>query len=230
LYEDKRVLAIIPARGGSKRIPGKNVKILGDKPLIAWTVESARRSAYIDRLILSSDDNTIAKVALEHGCEVPFMRPESLATDTATSAEVVLHALNFLGDDLFDYVILLQPTSPFRSFEDVDGAIKACLSGGYSSLVSTRPVRENPSWMYYQEGEALTSLSERLGDVASLRWQVLNGAIYVFDVRWFLRNRAFMDDKTRLYPMSWDRSVDIDTIEDWAWAEFLLDKGILTWR
>lgn len=230
MYEDKRILAIIPARGGSKRIPGKNVKILGDKPLIAWTVEAARRSAYIDRLILSSDDNAIAKVALEHGCEVPFMRPESLATDTATSADVVLHALNFLGDDLFDYVILLQPTSPFRSCEDVDGAIKTCLSGGYSSLVSTRPVRENPSWMYSQEGEVLAFLSECLGDAASLRWQILNGAIYVFDVRWFLSNRAFMDEKTRLYPMPWERSVDIDTMEDWAWAEFLLDKGILTWR
>ncbi|SMG16905.1 acylneuraminate cytidylyltransferase family protein [Dethiosulfovibrio salsuginis] len=230
MYEDKRVLAIIPARGGSKRIPGKNVKILGDKPLIAWTVEAAKKSAYIDRLILSSDDNAIAKVAQEHGCDVPFMRPDSLATDTATSADVVIHALNFLGDGLFDYVILLQPTSPFRSCEDVDGAIKGCLSGGFSSLISTRPVRENPSWMYSQEGEVLSSLSERLGEAASLRWQILNGAIYVFDVRWFLRNRAFMDEKTRLYSMPWERSVDIDTMEDWAWAEFLLDKGILTWR
>ncbi len=224
MYNNKKILAIVPARGGSKRIPYKNVKILKDKPLIAWTIEAAKKSACIDRLVLSSDDESIAKVAATYGCEIPFMRPDSLATDDATSADVVLHTLETLGKDLFDYVILLQPTSPFRSCEDIDGAIKACLSGNFSSLVSTRPVRENPSWMYCNNEDKLISVAEYLGSFAPSSWQILNGAIYVFHVQWFLKNISFMDDKTCLYPMPWERSVDIDTTEDWQWAEFLANK------
>ncbi|PIE69222.1 MAG: acylneuraminate cytidylyltransferase [Deltaproteobacteria bacterium] len=221
MYENSNILAVIPARGGSKRIPGKNVKILGDKPLISWTIEAAQQSSFIDKLILSTDDASIAEIAMEYGCEVPFMRPRNLATDDARSEEVAFHALEALGDEYYDYMILLQPTSPFRSSEDIDRAVEVCLSEGYSSLVSTRSVRENPSWMYTSDGRKLLSLAEHLEHIVHRPWQILNGAIYLFNVLWFMKSKTFIDDQTYLYPMPWERSVDVDTAEDWAWAEFL---------
>nr|HPK54819.1 acylneuraminate cytidylyltransferase family protein [Smithellaceae bacterium] len=117
MIQGKTVLAIIPARGGSKGIPRKNITNLAGKPLIAWTIEEAKKSKYIDRLILSSEDNEIIQVAKEWGCEVPFIRPRELAEDDTLGIEPVLHALNTIKKK-YDYVVLLQPTSPLRSVDD----------------------------------------------------------------------------------------------------------------
>src|SRR5262245_25182815 len=125
MIDAKRVLGLITARGGSKGVPRKNVRPLGGKPLLAWTIEAARNAPVIDRLILSSDDAEIIEVARAWGCEVPFVRPPELATDTADSVEVVRHALSTLGED-YDYVVLLQPTSPLRTGEDIENCVRLC--------------------------------------------------------------------------------------------------------
>ena len=121
MIEGKKVLAVIPARGGSNGVPRKNIIDVGGKPLIAWTIEEARKSKYIDRLILSSDDREIIEIAKRWGCEVPFEQPAEMARDGTPGIAPVLHAIEMLPD--YDYVVLLQPTSPLRQVEDVDGCI-----------------------------------------------------------------------------------------------------------
>ncbi|WP_040825057.1 cytidylyltransferase domain-containing protein [Thermanaerovibrio velox] len=218
-----RVLGLIPARGGSKRIPGKNVKLLGGKPLIAWTIESAMRSRYIDRVILSSEDQEIIEVALKLGCEVPFVRPQHLATDEAKTSDVVMHALEEIGAG-YDYLVLLQPTSPFRSSEDIDGSISLCIESRAPSVVSVREIRERPDWMCLLDdaGQVRCPLAE-CGEYAG-RMYILNGAVYVVSCQWFLENGAFIADSTRAFKMPWWRSVDVDTMEDWLLAELILDR------
>lgn len=147
MFNGKSILAIIPARGGSKGIPKKNIIGLGGKPLITWTIEEAKKSKYIDRLILSSDDLEIMDVARKWGCEVPFRRPASLAKDTSISIDSVLHAVRKLKES-YDYMILLQPTSPMRSSKDMDGAIEKCISSGADSCVSVLKPKKSPFWSY----------------------------------------------------------------------------------
>jgi CMP-N,N'-diacetyllegionaminic acid synthase len=120
MFEGKTILAIVPARGGSKGVPRKNIRLLAGKPLIAWTIDEAKKSRYIDRLILSSEDDEIIEVAREFGCEIPFKRPDELAQDDTPGIESVIHAINTL-EEKYDFVVLLQPTSPLRTVEDIDG-------------------------------------------------------------------------------------------------------------
>lgn len=127
MINGKKVLAVIPARGGSKGIPRKNIKSIAGKPLIAWTIETAKKSKYIDRLICSSDDLEIIGVAKEHNCEVPFIRPAELAVDTTSSIDVILHALDSLEEN-YDICIMLEPTSPLRETEDIDQALEKLIS------------------------------------------------------------------------------------------------------
>jgi N-acylneuraminate cytidylyltransferase len=126
MIEGQSVLAVIPARGGSKGVPRKNLRDVAGRPLIAWTIAAARGSSHIDRLVLSSDDEEIMETARRHGCDVPFRRPAELATDEADSMAVVMHAVETLAER-YDYVVLLQPTSPLRASADIDGAIATCL-------------------------------------------------------------------------------------------------------
>lgn len=121
-----KILAIIPARGGSKGVPRKNIRDLAGKPLIAWTIEEAKKSKYITRLILSSEDEEIIEAAKKYGCEVPFVRPIELAQDNTPGIEPVLHAIEKCPG--YDYVLLLQPTSPLRTVEDIDGCIEFLLN------------------------------------------------------------------------------------------------------
>ena len=225
MYEDQRILGIITARGGSKRIPGKNIKPLGGKPLIAWTIEAALASRYVDRCILSSEDEEIIHVASKHGCDVPFVRPAHLATDEATSSDVVLHALNALGEH-YDYFVLLQPTSPFRTSEDIDNAVALCLDSGAPSVISVRGVRDKPEWMcaLNKAGSLVFPFALPKDRIPPL--YILNGAVYVVRVEGFLENSVFRVPETKVLPMPWERSVDIDTEEDWLLAEFLLHKRL----
>ena len=134
MIDGRSVLAIIPARGGSKGVPRKNIRPLGGKPLIAWTIEAAHRSAWIDRLILSSEDQEIIDTACAWGCDVPFVRPAELARDCTPGIDPVLHALKQLPS--FDLVVLLQPTSPLRSAADIDRCIERCQRGGAPAAVT----------------------------------------------------------------------------------------------
>lgn len=222
-----KILGLIPARGGSKGIPRKNIKLLGGKPLIAWTIDEAKKSKYIDRLIVSTDDQEIADVAIEWGAEIPFMRPPRLATDTARGVDVVLHALQELSG--FDVVALLQPTSPFRVSGDIDGAIEFWADSG-STVVGVVEATKSPYWMYNvgEDGrlERLLPMSEHADNRQNLPTvYVLNGAVYITDRSSLLEEESFLSQRTMAYVMPSDRSIDIDTDRDWTIAECLASKG-----
>lgn len=225
MVNDKKILAVIPARGGSKGVPRKNIRLLGDKALLAWTVEAARQSRYIDRLIISSDDEEIISVAIETGCEAPFVRPSELARDDTPGIEPVLHALRMLPD--YDYVVLLQPTSPFRTTRDIDDCIEMCVRNGGPACVSVTPPDKSPYWMYTLDGEAkmapLLPTPEGFFRRQDLpRVFALNGAVYVADTGWLVKNRTFITSDTLGFVMTREHSVDIDTERDLAFCEFLL--------
>lgn len=224
MINGKKVLAIIPARGGSKGIPRKNIKLLHGKPLIAWTIEEAKKSKYIDRLIVSSDDEEIIKVSKEWGAEVPFKRPPELAQDDTPGIAPVLHAMEHFPN--YDYVVLLQPTSPLRLVEDIDGAIELCEKGKANSCVTVTETSTPPQWMYEIDGSSLMKSIFPKRDVPYQRQMVttvyeLNGAVYVATKNSLMLNRAFLQEKTLSYIMPRDRSIDIDTLDDFTYCEYL---------
>lgn len=228
MVNDKKVLAVIPARGGSKGVPRKNIRELGGKPLICWSIEAARGSRYIDRLIVSSDDPEIIETAVGAGCEAPFVRPSELSQDDTPGIEPVLHALQALPG--YDLVVLLQPTSPFRSAEDIDRCLEICLESGAPACVSVTAPDKSPYWMYTLDAHSkitpLLSPPEgfhRRQDLPPV--YALNGAVYVARTQWLLESGGFVSAETRAYPMSKERSADIDSEEDLAWCEFRLGLG-----
>jgi N-acylneuraminate cytidylyltransferase len=221
------VLALIPARGGSKGLPGKNIRPLKDKPLIGWSIEAARASRYVSRVVVSSDDEEILAVARDQGAETPFRRPASLAGDDAPSMDVVLHALDQLAG--FEWIVLLQPTSPLRLAVDIDAAIEQCLKTNAPACVSVCEAPASPWWMF-QVGEqgALRSFlppeqrPAKRQDLPDL--YALNGAVYVAKTEWLQTSRSFLTEETVAYVMPPARSVDIDTLFDFQWAECLLEN------
>lgn len=229
MIKNKKVLAIIPARGGSKGVPRKNIRLLADKPLIAWTIEAAKQSKYIDRLILTSEDHEIIKVAKEYGCEVPFIRPQELAEDTTPGIDPVLHALTHV--DGYDIVVLLQPTSPFRSANDIDECIEKIIKMQSPACVSVAETDVSPYWMYeVGEDEKLNPVVQQ--EELIVRRQelphtyVLNGAVYVANVEWLKRQKTFLTEETVAFVMPKERSYDIDTEEDFLWCRYLLEEDI----
>ena len=147
MYKNKKIIAIIPARGGSKGIPNKNIIDLCGRPLIQYSIDSAKGSKYIDKVIVSTDSEKIAEVSRKSGADVPFLRPVGISNDVAKSSDVVIHGIDFLKEnygDEYDYVILLQPTSPLRTAKHIDKAIELCINSDSSSLVSVKELNENP--------------------------------------------------------------------------------------
>ena len=213
MIQGRSVLAIIPARGGSKGIPRKNIIMVAGKPLIAWTIEEAKKSKYIDRLILSSEDEEIIKVAKEWGCEVPFVRPVELAKDDTPGIEPVLHAISMLPG--YDYIVLLQPTSPLRLADDIDGCIESCLSLHAPSCVSVTEVNQHPYLMYtIDKAGSLVPFLDRKIEIYRRQdfplAYVLNGAVYVAETVLFCKSRSFMTPFTKAFVMPKARSLDID--------------------
>lgn len=215
MIRGKNILAIIPARGGSKGLPRKNLLDAAGKPLLAWTIDEALKSRFIDRLILSSEDKEIMASAREWGCEVPFSRPQELATDEASTAAVVLHALQNL-EETYDYVVLLQPTSPLRSQQDIDSCIEECHKKNAPSCVTVSTAEKNPFWMYFLDKDkhmqAVIDTSSRPGRRQELPTAyALNGAVYVVNREWFQKTGTFVTDETIAQIMPKERSIDIDT-------------------
>ncbi len=223
MYHGHSILALIPARGGSKGVPGKNIRPLAGRPLIAWTIEAARASRFVDRVVLSSDNEDICRIAAAYGCEVPFRRPKELARDDTPGIAPVLHALEALPG--FDYLVLLQPTSPFRSTADIDAAITRCIDTGAPSVVSVTPASQHPSWMYHMDGDG--RLVHFLNEEPIARRQelpriyALNGAIYVAHIPTLLTEKKLIGPGTIGYVMPRTRSLDIDTALDFDIAEVL---------
>ena len=220
------VLAIIPARGGSKGLPGKNLRLLGGKPLLAWSLHAAQACPALDRIILSSDDPEIMAVARQFGCEVPLVRPDHLAGDTASSMEVILHALDTLPE-YYPWVVLLQPTSPLRRPEDIAACLEICQREGAPACVTVTPAK-SPLWCYFLEGggqrmvPVLGQDNTQVGRQQLPSAYALNGAVYVARSDWLRVRRTFVTGETRAHIMPAERSVDIDTAFDFQWAEWLL--------
>ncbi|CUH82399.1 cytidylyltransferase domain-containing protein [Tropicibacter naphthalenivorans] len=220
------VLAVITARGGSKGVPRKNVRPLGGVPLIAWTVRAALEASCVARVIVSTDDAEIAEAARDAGADVPFMRPADLASDTATSVDVMVHALEAVPG--YDRAVLLQPTSPFRTGADLDAGFALWqASPGAGGCVSVCEAAESP-WLMYGS-DAAGRLNRLLPEPPNgTRRQdlpkalVLNGAFYFVDVARFLAERRFLFADSLGFEMPVARSVDIDTAADFAEAESLL--------
>ena len=225
MIEGKKVLAVIPARGGSKALPRKNLRMAGGKPLLAWTVEEAKKSKFIDRLILSSEDEEIIGVAGSLGCEVPFVRPAELAKDEVSALETVLHAIKELPG--YDYAVLLQPPIPLRTVEDIDGCLEQCLRHDANACVSVVVPDKSPYWMFTLDHNRRLVPLIKTAETGLQRQDLpevylLNGAVYVAKTDWLIEHKTFITRETLAYPMPKERSLDIDTEEDLNYFEFLL--------
>ncbi len=218
-----KVLALIPARGGSRGVARKNLREVGGKSLIARAIESARAAACVDRVVLSSDDPEIIQAALSLGCDVPFIRPAELATAQAASIDVVRHALETLPER-HDLIVLLQPTSPFRSGADIDAAVRTCVEAGAPACVSVCVPTKPPQWSFVlgERGRMKPVVPEH--HLVSRRQDLPqaydpNGAVFVARCDWIVNQIDFVSPKTVVYIMPKERSLDIDSEFDLVLAE-----------
>lgn len=208
-----RVLGLIPARGGSKGVPRKNIRVVGGEPLIAYTIRAARASARLSAVVVSTDDAEIAAVAREHGAQV-LERPAELAGDESPGVAPVLHALDVMPG--YDYLVLLQPTSPLRVADDIDACVERCLAGA-PACVSVCEAEQSPYWMYrLSEIGALHPLMTLPDGLIPRRQDLppvyaLNGAVYVAKTDWLRTHETFLSEGVVGYVMPQERSLDIDT-------------------
>ena len=222
-----RILGLIVARGGSKGIPEKNSKMLRGKPLINYTIASAKESRLLDKIILSSDDHKIIELAKKEGISVPFVRPKELATDTTSSLSVIQHALRFANENgkPFDAVCLLQPTTPFRSVGLVDEAITKFKSAQLDSLISVREIPSdfNPHWAF-EDNDGMLKIATG-EEVPISRRQDLpkayhrDGAIYITSTNVLLEKNSLLGKNISFIETTEDEDINIDTPNDWELAE-----------
>jgi len=227
MINNKKVLAIIPARSGSKRLPRKNILNLAGKPLIAWTIESAIRSKYIDSVLVSTDSPEIAEISKKFGAQVPFIRPEYLSNDTADTISVIKHAIDNIPDQ-YDIIVLLQATSPLRNTDDIDGAIEQSDSD-FKAVVSVCPAEHPPLWSNILPDDLSMAgfirpeiKNKRSQDLPT--YYRLNGAVYVAELSYFMQQNGFMGPQTKAYIMDQKHSVDIDTEIDFRFCETLINQ------
>ena len=220
----KSITVLIPARGGSKCIPRKNIRPFCGKPLLQWSIDAALAAACVAQVVVTTDDAEIAAVASAGGAEVPFLRPAELATDKAPGIAPVLHALEQLPK--VSDVLLLQPTSPLRTSDDIEVIVALRQQAACESAVSLTPSSKHPAWMFSlsqeQRLEPLLELDEIVCRQQLSPAYVLNGSLYLASREFLLREQSFINAETIGYVMPPERSVDIDTPLDWQWAEFLM--------
>ncbi|MEY8198226.1 MAG: acylneuraminate cytidylyltransferase family protein [Colwellia sp.] len=223
------MLAIIPARGGSKGLPGKNIKRLHGKPMIAYTIEAALKSSSIDRVIVSTDCEEIAKVSLEYGAEVPFIRPDELASDKSLAIDTYLHAIDWVfastGKKVEELAVLL-PTCPLRHASDIDAAHALYEKDDVSSVVSYTEEHHPLHWHKYlnDKQQLINIFSDSLLNRQDERVSYYpNGAIFLFKAD-LLLNKQYYDESSIAYLMPRERSVDVDTLEDFKYLEYLIGK------
>ena len=229
MIDGKKVLALIPARGGSKGIKQKNIKKLCGKPLIAYSIIEALKSQYIDRTIVSTDDETIANISRKYGANVPFRRSKELASDDARTIDVILDAVRRMQDDgeKFDILILLQPTSPLRTVEDIDNALERFIAVKAKGVVSVSLVDDHPILIRKVDRDG--GLVHVLGMNSSCRRQDMdlfyrvNGCIYINRIDQ-LNGETSLNDNPVGYIMEKSHSVDIDELKDFALAEFYISQ------
>lgn len=233
MHQGKSFIAIIPARGGSKRLPRKNVLNLGGKPLIAWSIEAVLSCQIVDEVMVTTDDEEIATVATKFGANVPFLRPAVLASDTATSFDAIKHAVDFYKHELgreFDFVVLLQPTSPLRNAENIVEAIELLVKKNADAVISVCEVDHSPLWANTLPSDL--SLDKFLRDeVKNARSQDLpkyyrlNGAIYICSTERLLEEKSFFISSNNFaYVMNKEKSVDVDDLFDFKMAKCILSE------
>ena len=222
-----RILTLIPARGGSKRLPGKNIKPLGGKPLINWTIEAAAGISEICEILVSTDDNATAALSREAGASAPWLRPERLSSDESSSVDVALHALDWYENKKgsVDGILLLQPTSPFRTKDTIKRGIEIFKGNLELSVIGVSESQSHPSWMFTIQGELLIPFRQNHG--LELRAQelepvyVVNGSFYLISPSNLRSNKTFFAPKSApLVVTSPLESIDIDTEWDFELAEF----------
>ena len=239
MIDDARVLGIVTAREGSKGLPGKNLRDLCGRPLVAWSLDQALRSETIDDLVVSTDSAEIAEVAKRHGVDVPFLRPADLATDTATSVDVVLHALDQLraAGREYEFIVLIEPSSPLREPQDIDAAMRQMVDAGGDAIVSVcRAEVEHPAFMYRRDDGG--RLKPFLGGHSHVpRRQdtepvfFAEGTVYASRIAALRERRTFYHEDTLGYEVQRWKSPEIDDIIDFLLVEAIMrHRGIDKWN
>jgi CMP-N-acetylneuraminic acid synthetase len=234
MYNGKSILAIILARGGSKGVPRKNIKLLSGKPMIAWSIYAARSSKYIDRTIVSTEDQEIRDISVNYGAEIPFMRPQELAKDDTPSVDPILYTLKKLSYEKnrkYDFILLLQPTSPLRNENHIDEAIETLINSlnEFDSLTSVTELEHPIYWNRIIDSN--NKLKNHIDYDKSKRYRRqdfekiyrLNGAIYLISTDALLKYKNFETENTMAYIMDRKSSIDIDSINDFELAEYYLN-------
>ncbi len=231
MIDGKSVIAIVPARGGSKGLPGKNIRMLGGKPLLAWSVEAGRQCCYIDKVLVTTDDKEIADVATRHGASVPFLRPADLATDTAPTVDVVRHALDHYRREqgrTFDIVVLLEPTSPLREDNDLNVMIERLLAkwDEFDSIVTVGKVHEHPAIMKRLMGDrieqfyALEGMTNRRQDLEPAYFPY--GTAYIVKTENLLAEQTFYTKRCTYHVIQRHQTYEIDDIYDFLCVEAVM--------
>ena len=226
MNKNKTFLAIIPARGGSKRLPRKNVLDLCGKPLIAWSIEAGLKSKYIDKLIVTSDDEDILSISKKYGASI-IKRPEELSSDTATTFDALKHTIDNL--EKYDYIVLLQPTSPLRNEKHLDEAIELLEEKNADAIVSVCEMDHSPLWSNTlpKDGSMKSFLKEEVLNKRSQdldKYFRLNGAIYICKMDKFLNNKGFfLKENIYAYKMDKKNSIDIDDEFDFLMTEYIIN-------
>ena len=238
MINNKKVLAIIPARGGSKGLPNKNILPLAGKALIGWTIEVGLSSKYIDKLIVSTDSDEIAEVAKSFNCDVPFIRPADISSDKSPTIDVLMHTINYYREmnEIFDYLILLEPTSPLRELSDIDIPLEKLEETREfaDSIVGVCKVESShPSFSVVLDDNDLIK-PYASNNFSVLRRQDLNelfffeGSIYISDITTLIKKKTFYHDRTLPHIVPRWKSIEIDEISDLIAAEaYILNKDKL---
>jgi N-acylneuraminate cytidylyltransferase/CMP-N,N'-diacetyllegionaminic acid synthase len=224
------MIAIIPARSGSKGLPGKNIKLLNGKPMIAYTIEAAKKAKLISDVIVSTDSQEIADIAIKYGAINPFLRPASLATDNAKAIDNYLYTVERLNEE-FGYNVnaftVLQPTSPLRTADDIDEAITLFTKKNADSVISYTKEHHPITWhKYLDEDQHFENIfDETLDNRQDRRISYFpNGAIYIFSHQ-LIKSHRYYSEKSFAYVMPQNRSIDVDYIDDFEYVEYLIEKN-----
>jgi CMP-N,N'-diacetyllegionaminic acid synthase len=234
MYKDKKILAVVPARGGSKGLPKKNIRPLLGKPLIAWSIEQAQASKYIDKVVVSTDDKEISEVAVTYGADVPFMRPDELAQDGTLSIDVILHCINYFESvkDKYDIIVMVEPTSPLRETEDLDKAIEMLVDDKKAeSIVGLCKVEAvHPAFLVKLEDNLLRPYINK--DFKVLRRQEIDdlyffeGSLYISYSESLKKRKSFYHDNCLAYVVPRWKSYELDDISDLVIMEAIIKARI----
>lgn len=231
------VLFLITARGGSKGVPRKNIREIGGLPLIAYKIIAAKKCGYSGRIIVSTDDDEIANVAKEYGADVPFLRPDYLASDTASSMDVVEHAISWLDENdkrAYDYICLLEPSSPFATPQDLHDAIQRIIENNADTLLGMKEVEVSKKFIWELDDKGgLSHFYEAIYRDEKVRRQdqkpeyTMNGCMYIAKMDYFRTNRIFHSVNSLPYIMPVERSIEIDDIIQFEFAKYCVENGII---